>query len=66
MAQCYGFRNIQNVVRSIKQSKCPYSYIEIMACPVGCFNGGGQVKDANAKPKEVAQELEATTKKECL
>lgn len=51
MAQCFGFRNIQNVVRSLKQKKCEYSYIEIMACPMGCFNGGGQIKIVNTKPK---------------
>jgi len=51
MAQCFGFRNIQNIVRSIKLGKCDYTYIEMMACPAGCFNGGGQVKVADVKPK---------------
>jgi iron only hydrogenase large subunit-like protein len=45
MAKCYGFRNIQNVVKMIKNNKCEYVYIEIMACPNGCFNGGGQIKN---------------------
>jgi iron only hydrogenase large subunit-like protein len=62
MAQCFGFRNIQNIVRSIKQGKCNYSYIEIMACPTGCFNGGGQPKIGESKPKEVAAKLETDTK----
>ena len=43
-AQAYGFRNIQNVMRKIKQGKCQYDYVELMACPSGCVNGGGQVK----------------------
>jgi iron only hydrogenase large subunit-like protein len=51
MAQCFGFRNIQNIVRSIKLGKCDYAYIEMMACPAGCFNGGGQVKVPDVKPK---------------
>ena len=34
-ATCYGFKNIQNVVRKIKQNKCAYHFIEIMACPGG-------------------------------
>lgn len=38
----YGFRNIQNLVRKIKRDKCSYQYIEVMACPSGCLNGGGQ------------------------
>ena len=40
-AQAYGFRNIQNVIRKIKQGKCDYDYVELMACPSGCVNGGG-------------------------
>jgi iron only hydrogenase large subunit-like protein len=40
----YGFRNIQTVVRQLKRGACPYDYVEIMACPSGCLNGGGQPK----------------------
>lgn len=43
-AQAYGFRNIQNIVRKIKQGKCEWDYVELMACPSGCLNGGGQIK----------------------
>lgn len=40
-AAAYGFRNIQNIIRNIKRGKCDYDYVEIMACPGGCLNGGG-------------------------
>ncbi|KAK7053276.1 Cytosolic Fe-S cluster assembly factor nar1 [Paramarasmius palmivorus] len=76
-AKCYGFRNLQNVVRKVgKESGVRvgsgaagrlsgkavgikrgrkaadddsgddkgYDYIEVMACPGGCINGGGQLK----------------------
>ncbi|KAI9731663.1 MAG: Cytosolic Fe-S cluster assembly factor nar1 [Claussenomyces sp. TS43310] len=66
-ARCYGFRNIQNLVRRLKPSRgsrmpgarpagaarrpggdkatgSEYEYIEVMACPGGCTNGGGQIK----------------------
>jgi iron only hydrogenase large subunit-like protein len=58
-AKYYGFRNIQNLVRRLKparQSRMPgakpigssrkveYQYVEVMACPGGCTNGGGQIK----------------------
>eukprot|EP00730_Choanoeca_flexa_P017927 TRINITY_DN8687_c0_g1_i2.p1 TRINITY_DN8687_c0_g1~~TRINITY_DN8687_c0_g1_i2.p1 ORF type:complete len:476 (+),score=90.18 TRINITY_DN8687_c0_g1_i2:144-1571(+) len=43
-----GFKSIQNIVRRIKRRKCPYDYVEIMACPRGCNNGGGQLKDESA------------------
>ena len=60
-AAAYGFRNIQNVIRSIKSKRCDYDYVEIMACPRGCLNGGGQIKpkEMNASPKEVIEALEA-------
>lgn len=44
MALAYGFRNIQNIVQKIKRGKCPYHFVEIMACPSGCVNGGGQIR----------------------
>lgn len=51
MAKCYGFRNIQKAVQAIKKNKCPYKYIEMMACPGGCFSGGGQVRYEDIKNK---------------
>ena len=39
-----GFRNIQNVVRKCKTMRGGgYHFVEIMACPSGCLNGGGQL-----------------------
>ena len=49
-ALAYGFRNIQTLVRQIKRGVCKYDYIEVMACPSGCLNGGGQIKAAAGKP----------------
>ena len=60
-AQAYGFRNIQNMVRKIKPTAhdihlgggrdgCGYDYVEIMACPSGCLNGGGQLPPPPALP----------------
>jgi iron only hydrogenase large subunit-like protein len=43
-AKAYGFRNIQSLVRKIKMGRCEYDYVEVMACPSGCLNGGGQIK----------------------
>jgi len=39
-----GFRNIQNLVQKMKRGKCEYDFVEIMACPGGCLNGGAQLK----------------------
>ncbi|OQV24489.1 Cytosolic Fe-S cluster assembly factor NARFL [Hypsibius exemplaris] len=43
-AAAYGFRNIQNIVQKMKRGKCPYDFVEIMACPSACLNGGGQIR----------------------
>ncbi|KAJ7096306.1 iron hydrogenase [Mycena epipterygia] len=67
-AKCYGFRNLQNVVRKVGRERGVrvgsgaagrlagrgrakkaadergYDYVEVMACPGGCVNGGGQLK----------------------
>ena len=39
-----GFRNIQNLVQKLKRRRCPYDYVEVMACPSGCVNGGAQCR----------------------
>lgn len=51
MAKCYGFRNIQKIVQLVKKNKCPYLYVEVMACPGGCFGGGGQIRYEGIKNK---------------
>ncbi|XP_014601924.1 PREDICTED: probable cytosolic Fe-S cluster assembly factor AGAP009023 isoform X1 [Polistes canadensis] len=55
-----GFRNIQNLVQKLKRGKCSYDYVEIMACPCGCLNGGAQIRPQdNIQPRELALKLEA-------
>ncbi|XP_043282277.1 probable cytosolic Fe-S cluster assembly factor AAEL012261 [Venturia canescens] len=54
-----GFRNIQNIVQKLKRGKCSYDYVEIMACPAGCMNGGAQIRPQdNMLPRELASRLE--------
>lgn len=56
-----GFRNIQNLVQKLKRGKSPYHYVEVMACPSGCLNGGAQVRvgggQARAAGGEAGREL---------
>lgn len=66
-ALCYGFRNLQNVVRKIKNGKCDYHFLEVMACPAGCLNGGGQIKPKSGQSgKELIQLLENAYTNEVL
>ncbi|GAB2212907.1 hypothetical protein Droror1_Dr00020909 [Drosera rotundifolia] len=58
-ALCYGFRNLQNIVRKIKIGKCDYHFLEVMACPSGCLNGGGQIKPQPGQSvKDLIQDLQ--------
>ena len=43
-ATVYGFKSIQGLLRKLKTKTCDYDYVEVMACPGGCLNGGGQLR----------------------
>jgi iron only hydrogenase large subunit-like protein len=48
-ATAYGFKNVQLILQSLSKTESSslssrgYDYVEIMACPSGCSNGGGQI-----------------------
>ena len=56
-ATAYGFKNVQRVLlklgkrgettgdNSIEHTPDYFDFIEVMACPSGCLNGGGQIRD---------------------
>lgn len=55
-----GFRNIQNLVQKLKRGKSTYHYVEVMACPSGCLNGGAQVRPITGESgRELVSQLEA-------
>lgn len=57
-AIAYGFRNIQGTVNKMKRGKCTADLVEVMACPSGCVNGGGQIKlDAPIVPSTATMTL---------
>ena len=51
-----GFKNIQNIVRKLKQKNENLDFIEIMACPGGCLNGGGQIRPEKATKSKILLE----------
>lgn len=66
-ALAYGFRNIQNVVQRVKRGKCTYHFVEIMACPSGCNNGGGQIRtEGEETQKERYQIVEEIYKQDVV
>ena len=42
VAVAHGLGNARRVLEQIKSGKADYSFVEVMACPGGCINGGGQ------------------------
>lgn len=43
IAVASGLANAKKLLRSVKSGEAKYDFIEIMACPGGCVNGGGQI-----------------------
>ena len=42
VAVASGLDNARKVIEAVKSGEKDYTFIEIMACPGGCINGGGQ------------------------
>jgi iron only hydrogenase large subunit-like protein len=38
----HGFRDVQNILKRLKRGE-KIDFVEMMACPGGCLNGGGQL-----------------------
>lgn len=37
-----GLKNAVPVLDAVRKGKSPYHFVEVMTCPTGCVNGGGQ------------------------
>ena len=42
VAAVSGLKNIKPILDDIRAGRSPFHFIEVMACPGGCVNGGGQ------------------------
>ena len=59
-----GFRNIQNLVQKLKRKRCDYDFVEILACPSGCLNGGAQLRPQLEMSAKVVS-LTSKTRRHC-
>lgn len=62
VAICHGLRNARILAEQALQGESPYTFIEVMACPGGCVDGGGSSrvkKDYHPKAKHRQQALYA-------
>lgn len=53
-AVAHGLGNARKLLESIKNGEAQYHFVEIMACPGGCVNGGGQP----IQPSKVKSEVD--------
>jgi len=51
-----GGANIQKFLEKMKNKELEFDFVEMMMCPGGCVNGGGQPKSAD--PKVVVKKME--------
>ena len=42
VAVASGLTNAKQLCEKIKKGECDYTFVEVMCCPGGCVNGGGQ------------------------
>ncbi|KAL7535451.1 hypothetical protein ACHAXR_006491 [Thalassiosira sp. AJA248-18] len=66
-ATAYGFKNVQLILQSLSKTNPSktsngYDYVEIMACPSGCSNGGGQIgaQGRRETPREAKERVKKT------
>jgi iron-only hydrogenase group A len=52
-----GIGNIKEIINEIEQGISKYHFIEVMACPSGCVNGGGQ--PIHNKPEKIQKRIKA-------
>ncbi len=52
-----GIGNVKKIIEDVKNGTSKYHFIEVMACPGGCINGGGQ--PIHQKPEKIQKRIKA-------
>lgn len=48
IAVVHGLAHVEQILEDIREGKCDYHFIEVMACPGGCVDGGGTIREKNS------------------
>jgi len=48
VAMCHGLKGTRELVEKIRSGEADFDFIEVMACPGGCVDGGGHLKSKKA------------------
>lgn len=74
VAVASGLANAKALLKKVKAGEAEYHFIEIMACPGGCVNGGGQIilpasvknfTDIRAERAKVLYDIDSANKMRC-
>lgn len=57
IAVAQGLKNVSKVMDEIQNGTSKYSFIEVMSCPGGCINGGGQPIIQESKASKINYKL---------
>lgn len=57
VAVASGLDNAKSLCEEVRAGKSPYHFIEIMTCPGGCVNGGGQPLDPGLRTSQARSSL---------
>lgn len=60
VAAIHGTKKADEFIEMMKNGDKQYHFIEVMACPGGCANGGGQPKGKTFKKKEIREKRAAS------
>lgn len=52
-----GIGNVRPILEEIRSGKSSYHFVEVMSCPGGCVNGGGQ--PIHQKPEKIMNRMKA-------
>ncbi|NJB69503.1 ferredoxin hydrogenase gamma subunit [Desulfobaculum xiamenense] len=44
LAMCHGLKGVRTIVEDVLAGRADFDFIEIMACPGGCVDGGGHLR----------------------
>jgi ferredoxin hydrogenase gamma subunit len=48
IAMCHGLKAAREIVESVRNGSADFDFIEVMACPGGCVDGGGTLRSKKA------------------
>ncbi|MDQ7032829.1 MAG: [FeFe] hydrogenase, group A [Desulfonauticus sp.] len=63
VAVASGLKNAAKLCDEVRAGKSPYHFIEIMACPGGCVDGGGQPLDPSIREASICKYMIAKINK---